>query len=105
MIQGIVMKTGDILVASNITKIVPDDYNDPDLEIMNPYILLKSIADSIFIKPYLSDYTNQLVFSIRSEDILTMFSPKERILDEYKKMTGEEEQLELNLNKDEEEKV
>lgn len=98
MIQGIIMKNGDVLIASNITKIVPDDYNDPDLEFIEPYLLLKTITDSVFIKPYLSDYTNQTIFSFRSEDILTMFSPKQQIVDEYKKMIGLEEQLELNVD-------
>jgi hypothetical protein len=101
MIQGIILKIGDILITSEITKIVPDDYTDPDLELVAPYILLKSVGDSIHIKPYLSDYTNQTVFSFRSEDILTMFSPKESLVERYKKLTGVEEQLELDVNEGE----
>ena len=97
MYQGIILKKGDILITSKITKIVPDDYTDPDLELVNPYILLKSIADNIYMKPYISDYSNQTIFSFRSDDILTMFSPKERLIDEYKKLTGVLEQLELDV--------
>lgn len=97
MFQGIILKKGDILITSKITKIVPDDYTDPDLELVNPYILLKSIADSIYMKPYISEYSNQTIFSFRSDDILTMFSPKERLIDEYKKLTGLGEQLELDV--------
>ena len=97
MFQGIILKKGDILITSKITKIVPDDYTDPDLELVNPYILLKSIADNIYMKPYISDYSNQTIFSFRSDDILTMFSPKERLIDEYKKLTGVLEQLELDV--------
>lgn len=55
MFQGIILKKGDILITSKITKIVPDDYTDPDLELVNPYILLKSIADNIYMKPYISE--------------------------------------------------
>ena len=98
MFQGIILKKGDILITSKITKIVPDDYTDPDLELVNPYILLKSIADNIYMKPYISEYSNQTIFSFRSDDILTMFSPKERLIDEYKKLTGVLEQLELDVD-------
>jgi hypothetical protein len=97
MFQGIILKKGDILITSKITKIVPDDYTDPDLELENPYILLKSIADSIYMKPYISEYSNQTIFSFRSDDILTMFSPKERLINEYKKLIGLVEQLELDV--------
>lgn len=97
MFQGIILKKGDILITSKITKIVPDDYTDPDLELVNPYIVLKSIADNIYMKPYISEYSNQTIFSFRSDDILTMFSPKERLIDEYKKLTGVDEQLELDV--------
>jgi hypothetical protein len=102
MFQGIILKKGDILITSKITKIVPDDYTDPDLELVNPYILLKSIADNIYMKPYISEYSNQTIFSFRSDDILTMFSPKERLIDEYKKLTGVLEQLELDVTNIEE---
>ena len=98
MYQGIILKKGDILITSKITKIVPDDYTDPDLELVNPYILLKSIADNIYMKPYISEYSNQTIFSFRSDDILTMFSPKERLIDEYKKLTGLVEQLEFDVD-------
>ena len=98
MFQGIILKKGDILITSKITKIVPDDYTDPDLELENPYILLKSIADSIYMKPYISEYSNQTIFSFRSDDILTMFSPKERLINEYKKLIGLVEQLELDVD-------
>lgn len=98
MIQGIVMKNGNIILTSNIEKIVPEDYNDPDLEITDPYLVEKiSITNSLMIKAYLKDYTNQSIFSFRSEDILTLFSPKENLIEEYKKLTGVVEQLELSM--------
>lgn len=98
MVQGIVLKNNDVLITSNIEKIVPDDYNDPDLDIEKPYILKSQITkNSYVIQPYLSEYTNQTTFSFRSEDILTMFTPNVYIIEEYKKQTGVEEQLELNI--------
>ena len=98
MFQGIILKNGDILVSSNVEKIVPEDYNDPDIEISNPFSLSLSITKSIVMNPYMGDYTEQKVFSFRSDDILTMFSPRSNIEDEYKKLTGVEEQLELNID-------
>jgi hypothetical protein len=49
------------------------------------------------MKPYISEYSNQTIFSFRSDDILTMFSPKERLIDEYKKLNGLVEQLEPDV--------
>lgn len=104
MVQGIIFKNKDIILTSNIEKIVPDDYNDPDLEILDPYLVqIVSITGSLVIKPFLSDYTEQTTFSFRSEDILTMFTPKNNLVEEYKKATGVEEQLELDVSINEEE--
>lgn len=101
MVQGIILKNNNILLSSNIEKIVPDDYNDPDLEVSNPYIVEKvQITNSLVIKPYLGEYTEQTIFSLRSEDILTVFTPRFNLVEEYKKQTGVEEQLELNIEEE-----
>jgi hypothetical protein len=101
MIQGIVMKNGNIFITSNIEKIVPDDYNDPDLEITQPHLVEKvNITNSITLKPFLGDYTNQTIFSFRTEDVLTLFSPTESLIEEYKQKTGVQEQLELKIEED-----
>lgn len=97
MIQGIVMKNRDVILSSKLEKIVPDDYNDPDLEISDPYVVKKTITNSLFLEKYLGDYTNQNVFSLRTEDILTAFSPKDSLVEEYKKNTNVQEQLELDI--------
>lgn len=100
MAQGIVLKNGDILITSNIQKVVQEDYNDPDLEITNPYKLELSITKSVYMKPYLEEYTDQTIFSFRGDDILTMFSVKSNIEEEYKKNTQPEEQLSLDITVD-----
>lgn len=102
MVQGIVLKNNDILLTSNIEKIVPDDYNDPDLELTVPYVVqLVKLTNGLILKPFLGDYTNQKTFSLRSEDVLTMFTPNEYLIEEYKKLTGVEEQLELSVGEEE----
>lgn len=103
MVQGIVLKNGDILITSKIEKVVPEDYNDPDLEISNPYKLELTLTKSVSMKPYLEEYSDQKIFSFRGDDILTMFSVKSRIEEEYKKITTPEEQLELDITVDGEE--
>lgn len=101
MVQGIVLKNNDVILTSNIEKIVPDDYNDPDLEITIPYIVQSvKITNSLMLKPFLGDYTNQKIFSLRSEDVLTAFTPNEYLIEEYKKVTGVEEQLEMNMEEE-----
>lgn len=100
MVQGIVLKTGDILITSKIEKIVQEDYNDPDLDIENPYKLKLSIANSVCMCPYLEEYTDQNIFSFRSDDIITMFSVKSYIEEEYIKNTQPEEQLSLEISVD-----
>lgn len=100
MAQGIVLKNTDVLIVSNITKIVPEDYSDPDLELESPYYIktrITDVVDSVRIEPYLNHYTDQTIISLRSEDILTMFTPKQSIVEEYKKAIGVEDQLELNI--------
>lgn len=95
------MKNGNVFLTSNIEKIVPDDYNDPDLEITQPYLVERvKLTNSLIIKPFLEDYTNQTIFSFRTEDILTLFSPTESLIDEYKTETGVQEQLELEIQED-----
>lgn len=104
-IHGIVMKNGDILISPKVEKIVPDDYTDPDLEITEPYLVQTTAVDSVYIKRYLGDFTEQKVFSFRRDDILTVFSPKEILIEEYKKETKVEEQLELDIETNSEEEL
>ena len=104
-IQGIVMKNGDVLISSKIEKIVPDDYNDPDLEVTEPYLVKTNVVDSVYIKRYLGELTEQKIFSFRSDDILTAFSPKEILIEEYKKETKVGEQLELDIETNLEEEL
>lgn len=105
MIQGIVLKNGDIIISSKIEKIVPEDYNDPDLEVTEPYLVKTNVANSVYIKPYLIEFTNQKIFSFRSEDILTAFTPRELLIEEYKKETKVEDQLELAIETNLEEEI
>lgn len=105
MSQGILMKNKDVLIVSTITKIVPDEFDDPDLEIVNPYVVKKTSSNSIYIEPFLNLITDQTSFSLRSDDILTLFSPSENLIEEHKKATKVDEQLEFNIDVDKEENI
>lgn len=99
MVKGIVLKNGTILLTNNIEKIVPEDYNDPDLIISYPFEL-KYLNSSLEMHPYLSNYTDQINFSIRSDDILTMFSPLDTVSNTYLDNVNLDDQLEMDLNDD-----
>lgn len=97
MIQGILLKNKDILIVSDITKVVPDDYTDPDLEITSPYVVKRTNSNSIYIEPFLNLITEQTNFSLRSEDIFTLFTPTDNLIEEHKRATKVQEQLEFDM--------
>jgi hypothetical protein len=102
MICGIVLKTGQKLLTSNINKVVPEDYNDPDLEISSPFEILLGVSNSPYLVRYLNNITEQTTFSFRTEDILTFFIPNLSLSDQYLKLNDIEPQLELDLPTDSE---
>jgi hypothetical protein len=100
MIYGIVLKTGQKLLTANINKVVPEDYNDPDLEISFPFEVLSGVTDSPYLIRYLNNITEQTSFSFRTEDILTFFIPNLNLSDQYLKLNDIEPQLELDIPTD-----
>jgi hypothetical protein len=98
MISGLYLKNGQKIVTSNIEKISADEYNDdPDLIVENPYEILLGNPGCLDIVRYLSEYTDQNVFSFRTEDVLTIFKPNADICKQYVIANGIEEQLELQI--------
>jgi hypothetical protein len=103
MIQGIVLKNNMVLIVSEIVKSIQEDYGGPDLDVSNPHIVEVKHEDTpalkhIVIKPFLVDCTDQKVFSFRSDDVLTMFSPSLDLSEKYKSILGLNEQLELDVD-------
>lgn len=103
MITGLYLKNGQIIITLNLEKISPEDYTEPDLLVEHPYEVLMGISKIPYIDRYLSKYTDQNVFSFRSEDVLTVFKPNAELCKEYVIANGIEEQLELQLTAKQEE--
>jgi hypothetical protein len=103
MISGLYLKNGQKIIALNLEKISPDDYNDPDLVVENPYEVLLEDSGCINIVRYLSDYTEQNIFSFRTEDVLTIFKPNPELCKQYNILNNIEEQLELTITSDNDE--
>jgi len=87
MIQAVVFKNGNILVSNNVIKVVAEDYDDPDFEMHFPYKV--DLGDKLY--PYLGVLTDQTVFSFKSNDIFTMFTPNEMLTKKYLTATKIEE--------------
>jgi hypothetical protein len=105
MISGIYLKNGQILISSKLEKISPEDYNDPDIVVENPYEVFSVLGkpECLDIGRYLSLYTEQSSFSFHSEDILTAFKPNSELCKKYVIANGMDEQLELQFTANNEE--
>lgn len=85
-IKVLIFLNGDVVI-SNIEEVVAD-LGEPDCKLHSPFLIKKTVTDSIFLESWLSDYTSQNVMMVHSDKILTIIEPKKTILDKY-----------LNLNK------
>jgi hypothetical protein len=65
---------------SEIEEIV-SDIGEPDCKLVNPYVLV----DSDLI-PWLSEYTNQNIFMIQSDKILSIVNPNGKMISIYEKI-------------------
>jgi hypothetical protein len=81
MIKLLVLLNGQGL----ITKIeeVGSEIGEPDCKLTNPYVYM---ADGT-LQPWLSEFTNQNVFMIHSDKIITITDPKPSLLEKYEQLT------------------
>jgi len=68
------------ILLSEIEEIV-SDIGEPNCKLVNPYVLV----DSDLI-PWLSEYTNQNIFMIHSDKILTIVNPNGKMISVYEKI-------------------
>lgn len=80
MIKLIVLSNGQILV-SKIEEVVAD-IGDPNCKLINPYLLT---SDQV-LSPWLHEYSDQSIFMISSEKILTLSDPKQSIIEKYQNL-------------------
>lgn len=76
----IIVLVDKTILLSEIEEIV-SDIGEPDCKLVNPYILV----DSDLI-PWLSEYTNQNIFMIQSDKILSIVNPNGKMISIYEKI-------------------
>ena len=76
----IVVLVDKTFLLSEIEEFV-SDFGDPYCKLVNPYVLV----DSDLI-PWLSEYTNQNIFMIHSDKILTIVNPNGKMISVYEKI-------------------
>ncbi len=73
----------DTVLISEIVE-VDAEIGEPNCKLTNPYVF-NSIDD---MNPWKSDVTNQTVFMVRAEDILTIADPTGTVIDKYIELTA-----------------
>ena len=76
----IIVLVDKTILLSEIEEIV-SDIGEPDCKLVNPYVLV----DSDLI-PWLSEYTNQNIFMIQSDKILSIVNPNGKMISIYEKI-------------------
>lgn len=80
MIKLLVLENGQLLV-SKIDE-VGSEMGEPDCKLTNPFVV-----NGETLQPWLVEYTNQNVFMIHSDKIITLTDPKPTLLEKYQNLT------------------
>jgi len=80
-VQCLYLKNNLLLLAEVVE--IAADIGEPDCKLVKPYVVDQS---SLRIDPWLH-FSPQDVILLRSDDILTMVEPNEKLKDEYLKVT------------------
>lgn len=67
-----------VILLSQIEE-VSSEMGEPDCKLVNPYIL----SDDNKLSPWLSKFTNQNIFMIHSDKILTILDPNGKMITQY----------------------
>jgi hypothetical protein len=82
-IKLLILENGQKLIA--MVEEVVADIGEPNCKLTDPFlIVIDKTLESITIRPWMSDVTEQKVFLIGSDKILTIVDPKSSILTKYK---------------------
>jgi hypothetical protein len=63
------------------------DLGEPDCKLIKPFLVKKEITSNVFLEPWNSDYTNQDIFMIQSDKIITITDPKPTLVEKYQSLT------------------
>lgn len=82
-IKLLVLENGQKLIAK-IEEVVAD-IGEPNCKLSDPYLIVTDkLLETITLRPWLMEATEQKVFLMSSDKILTIIDPKTSILDKYK---------------------
>lgn len=82
-IKLLVLENGQRLIAK-IEEVVAD-IGEPNCKLSDPYLVVtEKLLETITLTPWLIEVTEQKVFLISSDKILTIIDPRNSILDKYK---------------------
>ena len=77
-VKIIVLSSGKPLI-TQIEEFEPPELGDPDWKIIKPY----EILEGEILEPWLENNTDQTVFKIVSDTVLTAVEPKKELLERY----------------------
>jgi hypothetical protein len=82
-VKLLVLENGQRLIAK-IEEVVAD-IGEPNCKLSDPYLIVTDkLLETITLRPWLMEVTEQKVFLMSSDKILTIIDPKTSILDKYK---------------------
>ena len=64
---------------------VPSELGEPDCKLIKPFV----IKDDKSLEPFLMDVTNETVFMMSSDKIITLAEPLPTLLEKYQSLTKE----------------
>lgn len=80
---NLIVLVNDLILISQIDKVVVEDIGDPEYMLIEPFILDVS-NETLY--PWLVDCTLQNKFRIGSDKIITMAEPSATLLEKYQKL-------------------
>ena len=73
--------TNNLILISQLEE-VGADIGEPDCKLINPYV----IRSDQTLEPFLYGYTDQNIFMIQSDKIITLSDPKSSLLEKYENL-------------------
>ena len=69
----------NLKLVTQIEEVAPVDIGDPNCKMIEPYL----IGEQDTLSPWLVESTNQSIFMLSSDKILTIVDPKPTLLEKY----------------------
>ena len=79
-VKCLLLKIDTVLITEIVE--VGSELGEPDCKLTNPFVV-----NGDNLEPWLVDYTNQNVFMIHSDKILTITDPKPTTVEKYEQLT------------------